>query len=68
MTLVQFRTDSDGPERDIFINPDYVTDVEADMKQPNHYCHISLMDGRNFRIKQDAKTASKRTTIDVRLY
>jgi hypothetical protein len=68
MRLVKFRTDSDGPERDIFINPEHVTDVEGDMKLPTHFCHISLIDGRCFRIKTDAETASKRLTPDVRLY
>lgn len=60
LKLVKFITDSDGPQRTVNINPEYVTSVEDDMSKPGQICHISLVTGEYFRVLEPNETATRR--------
>ncbi len=63
LRLVRFITDSDGPERAVSINPEYVATVEADMSKPEKFCHIMLCTGHCYRVSEPEQSAKRRLEL-----
>lgn len=57
---VKFSTDSDGPLRAVYINPEYVATVEQDMAKPDRISHITLTTGVDYRVHESAATVNNR--------
>jgi hypothetical protein len=64
MVLVKFITNSDGPIREIHINPEMVMDVEQSLTRPADESHITLMDGRNYKVNVNVAVAVKRIALN----
>ncbi|GAB4047064.1 hypothetical protein [Spirosoma litoris] len=64
MQLVKFITNSDGPVREIHINPEFVMDVEQSVTRPADESFITLMDGRNYRVNVSVAVAVKRIALN----
>ncbi|MGF7217470.1 hypothetical protein GGR92_003644 [Spirosoma lacussanchae] len=60
LKLVRFSTDSDGPARQVSINPEYVATVEQDMAKPGQICHLTMVNGQYYRILEPEEIANKR--------
>ncbi len=65
LKLIKFLTDTDGPNRAVNINPEYVVLVEADTKRPDQFCFITLCSGHCYRVPESESSASKRLTYGL---
>lgn len=57
---VKFLTDSDGPLREVYVNPEYVATVEQDMAKPDQISHVTLVTGHEYRIHEPAAKVNQR--------